>query len=136
MMQIPHSVAFHLGLQCWPKYLLMGFQYKRVKSPFHHSMLILFNPFPVLILCISWEASKQAIPGLVAQLSACITADPGVASLFPAQSHTFVEIDHFYCHSPTSADSRKVVVSYKGMYVHKVLVNCLVQLAQDKSVVR
>ena len=25
---------------------------------------------------------------------ACLAADPGVASLIPAQSHTFVEIDH------------------------------------------
>ena len=25
---------------------------------------------------------------------ACLTADPGVATLIPAQSHTFVEIDH------------------------------------------
>ena len=25
---------------------------------------------------------------------ACLTADPGVASLIPARSHTFVEIDH------------------------------------------
>ena len=24
----------------------------------------------------------------------CLTADPGVASSIPAQSHTFVEIDH------------------------------------------
>ena len=24
----------------------------------------------------------------------CLAADPGVASLIPAQSHTFVEIDH------------------------------------------
>ena len=24
----------------------------------------------------------------------CLTADPGVASLIPTQSHTFVEIDH------------------------------------------
>ena len=35
-----------------------------------------------------------------------------------------------------SADSRRVVVSYKGKYVHKVLVNRLVNLAQEKSVVR
>ena len=27
-------------------------------------------------------------------LSACLTADPGVASLIPARYHTFVEIDH------------------------------------------
>ena len=25
---------------------------------------------------------------------ACLTADPGVAGLIPARSHTFVEIDH------------------------------------------
>ena len=25
---------------------------------------------------------------------ACLTADPGVASLIPARSHTFMEIDH------------------------------------------
>ena len=36
----------------------------------------------------------------------------------------------------TTADSRRVVVSYKGKYVHKVLVNCLVKHAQEKSVVR
>ena len=35
-----------------------------------------------------------------------------------------------------SADSRRVVVSYKRKYVHKVLVNRLVKLAQEKSVVR
>ena len=35
-----------------------------------------------------------------------------------------------------SADSRRVVVSYKRKYVHKVLVNCLDMLTQEKSVVR
>ena len=40
------------------------------------------------------------IPGFVAQsvtclaTDACLTADPGVTSSFPAGSHTFVEIDH------------------------------------------
>ena len=44
------------------------------------------------------------LPGRVAQsvmclaTDACLTADPGVASLIPARSHTFVEID--YGHSP------------------------------------
>ena len=39
-------------------------------------------------------------PGRVAQsvtclaTDACLTADPGVASSIPVQSHTFVEIDH------------------------------------------
>ena len=34
------------------------------------------------------------IPGCVAQSVMSLTADPGVASLIPAQSHTFMEIDH------------------------------------------
>ena len=46
-----------------------------------------------------------------------------------------MEIDHeynFYSHSPPSADSRGVVVSYKQKYVYEVLVNRLVKLAQEK----
>ena len=41
-----------------------------------------------------------AVPGHIAQAVTCLatdaslTADPGVASLIPARSHTFVEIDH------------------------------------------
>ena len=38
-------------------------------------------------------------------------------------------------HSPPSADSRRVVVRYKRKYVHEELVNSLVKLAQEKSVV-
>ena len=40
------------------------------------------------------------MPGRVARsvmclaTNACLTADPGVASSIPAQSHTFVEIDY------------------------------------------
>ena len=67
----------------------------------------------------------------------CLTADPGVVSLIPA-SHTFAEIIHeiisTYILLP-SADSRRIVVSYKRKYVHKVLVNRLVRPAQEKSVV-
>ena len=79
--------------------------------------------------------------GSVAQSVMCLTADtwltadPGVASWIPARSHTFVEIGneknskailHF------SADSRRVIVSYKRKYVHEILVNRLVKLAQEK----
>ena len=35
-----------------------------------------------------------------------------------------------------SFDSRGFVVSYKRKHVHKVLVNCLVKLTQEKSVAR
>ena len=69
----------------------------------------------------------------------CLTADPGVTSLIPARSHTFVEIDPEIISTaillPT-ADSRREVVSYKRKYVHTVLINCLVKLAQEKSVLR
>ena len=69
----------------------------------------------------------------------CLTAYPGVASPIPARSHTFAEIDHeiiFAAILLPSADSRRVVVSYKQKYVHEVLLNRLVKLAQEKRVVR
>ena len=69
----------------------------------------------------------------------CLTEDPGVASSIPGRTHTFEEMDHEIIHMVIllpSADSRRVVVRYKRKHVHKVLVNCLVKLAQEKSVVR
>ena len=68
----------------------------------------------------------------------CVTADSGVASFIPAGSHTFMEIDHEISSTamppPLSADSRKVVGSYKRMYVHEVLVNCfIVKHVQEKK---
>ena len=45
----------------------------------------------------------------------CLTADPGVASLIPARSNTFVKIDCEIISMDIllpSADSRRVVVSY------------------------
>ena len=57
-------------------------------------------------------------------------SDPGPESL------TFAEIDHEIISTtillPTT-NSRRIVVSYKRKYVHIVLVNCLVKLAQEKS---
>ena len=69
----------------------------------------------------------------------CLTADPGVTILIPAPSHAFVEIDHEIISMVIlfpSADSRRAVVSYKQKYVHEVLVNRLVKLAQEISGVR
>ena len=53
----------------------------------------------------------------------CLTADPGVASLIQAQSHTLVEIDHEIISTVIlpSADSRRVIVSYKQKYAQEVL---------------
>ena len=44
-------------------------------------------------------------------------------------------MNFFYGHSPSSADSRRAVVSYWRKNVHSVLVNCLGGLPR-KSVVR
>ena len=53
----------------------------------------------------------------------------------------FCEIDHeilfLWSFSTLPLNhSRRVYVSYKQKYVHKVLVNCLFKLAQEKSVAR
>ena len=62
--------------------------------------------------------------------------DPGVASSIPARYHTFVEIDHEIISTVILLlpliYSRRVVVSYKRKYVHKLLVNRLLKPAQEK----
>ena len=66
---------------------------------------------------------------------ACLTADPGVGSSIPAQSHTFLEIDHEIISMVILLlpnHSRRVVVCYERMYVHEVLVYSLFKLAQEK----
>ena len=85
---------------------------------------------------------SYTIPGRVAQsvtclaTDACLTADPGVASSIPARYHTFVEIDHEIISTVILLlpliYSRRVVVSYKRKYVHKLLVNRLLKPAQEK----
>ena len=83
--------------------------------------------------------SNVYLPGCVAQSSltadTCLTEDLGVTSSIPARSYTFVEIDHEIITTVIlllSAYLRRVVVNYKQKYVHEVLVNCLVNLAQEK----
>ena len=88
------------------------------------------------------DSTYGLVPGRVAQsvtclaTDACLTADPGVASSIPARSHTFVEIDHEIISTVILLlpllHSRRVVVSYKRKYVHKLLVNRLFKPAQEK----
>ena len=66
---------------------------------------------------------------------ACLSADPGKASLISLRSHSFVEIDHKIFSMAIlllSTVSRRVVVSYKHKYMHEVLVKGLVKPAQKK----
>ena len=86
-------------------------------------------------MCIKGQFS----PLLKAKNYMCLTADPGVASLIPAWSHILVDIDYKIISSSIllqSVDSRKDVVSYKRNYVHEVLVNSLVKITQEQSMVR
>ena len=80
-------------------------------------------------LYLTLEGVQGRIAQSVTCLTAdtCVTADPGVASLIPVRSNTFMAILLPF------ANSRRVVVSYK--HVHEVLVNRLVKLSLEKSVV-
>ena len=62
-------------------------------------------------------------------------ADQGVVGMILVRFHIFMEIDNelfFYDHSPHSNNSRRVGVSSKQKYVHKVLVKYYFKLAKEK----
>ena len=84
------------------------------------------------VLYINWSHSAVGNVSDCRYMSVC---QSGVASLIWAQSHTFVEIRHEIISTAIlpSADSRRVGASYRQKYVHKVLVNCVVKLAQEKK---
>ena len=85
-------------------------------------------------------------PSRVAQSVTCLvtdaklTADPGVASSIPAQSHTFVEIDHEIISTvillPSAESFMKGCCQLQAKVCARLLVNCLFKLAQEKSVIR
>ena len=54
--------------------------------------------------------------------------DPGPVPYFRGDDHEMISTAIFL----PSGYSRRVAVSYKRKYVHEVLVNCLVKLAQEK----
>ena len=74
----------------------------------------------------------QSVTSLTADMF--LTADQCVSSSIPAGGHTFLEFDLEIISMAILlpfADSRRVFVSYKRKYVHKILVNRLVKLAQE-----
>ena len=82
--------------------------------------------------------SQTKLAGRVTQSVTCLatdaslTADPGVASSILARSHTFVEIDYEIISTiillPPAGSFKKGCC----LYVHDVLINCLLKLAQEK----
>ena len=90
-------------------------------------------------LCIEQRNYLQCPLGRVAQsvtyltADTCLTADLGVASWpGPVLSWRLIMKYFFTVILLPLADSKRVVVSYKRKYVHKVLVNRLVKPAQEK----
>ena len=63
---------------------------------------------------------------------ASLTADPGVASLIPTQSHTFLEIHHEIISMvillPSAESFKMGCCQLLAKYVQEVLVNCLLKL--------
>ena len=85
-------------------------------------------------------------PGPVAQsvtclaTDACLTAIPGVASLIPARSHTFVEIDHEIISTvillPSADSFKKGCCQLQAKVCARITGYPLVQACPGKSVVR
>ena len=73
-----------------------------------------------LILNIKIQKKKMGLLGPVAQ-SVSSQTNPGVVSLIPARSQTFVKIDHEII--SMVIDSRKVVVMQLKAKEHETLVN-------------
>ena len=78
------------------------------------------STFNFQIYCMRvWGRVAQSVTCLSIDVS--LTADPGVSSLIPARSHTFVEIDSEIISTVILSlqlnHSRRVVVSYKQKYM-------------------
>ena len=87
--------------------------YKRLKTKLYTFQRVQWMKFSVENLRKRYRIKIHnfltSTPGRVAKsvtcltTGTCLTADTGVASSIPAQSHSFMEIDHinnFYGHSP------------------------------------
>ena len=98
----------------------------------------------MVLLLISKTYHKYLTPGRIAQSVTCLatdaslTADPGVVSLIPARSHSFVMIDHEIISTvillPSAESFKKGCCQLQAKYVQEVPVNCLFKLAQEKLV--
>ena len=87
----------------------------------------------ILILQVLGRVA-QSVTCLTADM--CLTADLGVSSLIPALSHTFMEIISGPFSSLPLIQEGMLSVKSESMCTKYKLVNCLVKLAQEKSVVR
>ena len=88
------------------------------------------------VILKAWLASHGGLGQVLFAMTKSWRISQGVASSIPARYHTFVEIDHEIISTVILLlpliYSRRVVVSYKRKYVHKLLVNRLLKPAQEK----
>ena len=103
-------------------------------DPLCHTFDSLFFKWPSYVIISKAGCVAQSVTCLATD--ARLTADPGFMCSIPARSHTFMENDHEIISMvillPPLIHSRRVVVSYKRKYVHKLLVNHLFKLAGGK----
>ena len=103
-------------------------------------IVLLHNNFLLLSHLLTNFDSRLAQLVTCLATDASLTADPGVASLIPAWSHTFVEIDHEIISTVILLPSAE---SFKRACCHLQVKTCarstgqpLVQACPGKSVVR
>ena len=109
--KMPLSATFHLGLHCLPKYPLSGFQHDNSKNQIN--------------LHTNTSSKSRTVT--------CLTADPGIASSILATSHTFVEIGHEII--TTAILPLPLIQEGLLSATSESMCNCLVKLAQEKSLV-
>ena len=85
---------------------------------------------------VDLRSSSTGMNSSIAQSVMCLTADPGVVSSIPIQSHTFLEIDREIISTAfllPSAYSRRVVVSYMQKYVPRYWLTAKSNLPRKKG---
>ena len=95
-------------------------------SYYAYKMTNFFNVFRMCLRCKKSSKLSSFRLGVVARSEVC-----------PCPAHSFVETwswKNFYGHSPSSAESRRAVVSYWRKNVHYALINCLGGLPSNNVV--
>ena len=67
---------------------MINFMFSWAWKKFYNLQNTILDSYFMPVCCIVAQSVKCLAT------DACLTADPGVASLIPVRSHTFVEIDH------------------------------------------
>ena len=124
---------------------VVSFRCAKLLQPWKFTGLEL-DPNSLQILLVEKRLISRQIPGCVAQLITCLAADaslityPGVASLIPVGSHTFVVIDHEIISRvillPSAESFKKVCCRLQAKACARSTGYLLVKAGPGKSVAR